>query len=271
MSPPSDPRPELVDIGVNLTSASFAADTAAVVANAHASGVSHLVLIGSDIEDSEAAISLCGRFDNCVATAGIHPHHASSFTSQSISQLRELTRGHPAHLRALGEMGLDFNRNYSTPEQQLEAFAAQLALAAELNLPVYLHQRDAHAAFLELVSEYRDRLPRAVAHCFTGTSTELHDYLDLDLHIGITGWICDERRGLPLRDTVRDIPLQRLMLETDAPYLLPRNIVPKPKSRRNEPAHLYYVLQTLAACMGLEPAAVATATTATAKRFFALD
>ena len=271
MSPSSDNTPTLVDIGVNLTGASFAADTEVVIAHARASGVSHLVLIGSDISDSESAIALCERFDNCVATAGIHPHHASEFDSRSIAQIRRLANEHPAHVKALGEMGLDFNRNYSTPDEQLEAFAAQLALAAELNLPVYLHQRDAHDAFLDLVSQYRDRLPRAVAHCFTGSTAELHDCLDLDLHIGITGWICDERRGLGLRDTVRNIPMDRLMLETDAPYLLPRTIAPKPKSRRNEPAYLGYVLAMVSECLGMEPAEVAAETTANAKRFFALD
>ena len=270
MSPNSGNPPALVDIGVNLTGSGFAPDTDAVIERARASGVSHLVLIGSDIKDSESAIALCDRFDSCVATAGIHPHHASEFDSHSIAQIRQLAIEHPARVKALGEMGLDFNRNYSTPDEQLEAFAAQLALAAELNLPVYLHQRDAHDAFLELVSQYRGRLPRAVAHCFTGTTAELHDCLDLDLHIGITGWICDERRGLGLRDTVRDIPMDRLMLETDAPYLLPRTIVPRPKSRRNEPAYLGYVLATVADCLEMEPGEVAAATTATARKFFTL-
>ena len=126
-------------------------------------------------------------------------------------------------VRAAGETGLDYHRDYSPREAQRFAFERQLALGIEAGKPLFPHQRDTHEEVVAIVRAVRDRIGRAVVHCFTGDRRELHDYLDLDLHIGITGWICDERRGLHLRELVRDIPAGRLMIETDAPYLLPRN------------------------------------------------
>ena len=147
---------------------------------------------------------------------------------------------------AVGECGLDFNRNYSPhPDQELW-FVAQLDLACELRKPLFLHSRDAHPRFAEVLRTRRDRLPPAVAHCFTGEEDELHAYLDLGLYIGITGWICDERRGRHLLELVRQIPSDRLMIETDSPYLTPRDLLPQPRARRNEPAFLPHILRTIA-------------------------
>ena len=171
---------------------------------------------------------------------------------------------------AIGETGLDFNRDFSPRPQQELAFEAQLALAAELNMPVFMHERDAHVRFVQILRAYRDRLPRAVIHCFTGSETELRNYLDLDLHVGVTGWICDERRGEHLRNLVSSIPANRLMLETDAPYLLPRDLSPKPKSRRNEPGYLPHILATVARCRDEHPEDLAASSTATARAFFDL-
>jgi TatD DNase family protein len=167
-------------------------------------------------------------------------------------------------------MGLDFFRDFSPRPVQERVFERQLETAAEAGLPVFLHQRDAHERFLLILKTYRDALPGAVAHCFTAGREELYAYLDLDCHIGITGWICDQRRGRHLLEIVGDIPADRLMLETDAPYLMPRTIRPRPETRRNEPANLPYVLETVAAARGETPEAVAEATTATARAFFGL-
>src|SRR5699024_867619 len=146
---------------------------------------------------------------------------------------------------AIGETGLDFFRDFSPRPQQEAAFRAQLELAAELDMPVFLHQREAHARFLPILRDHLSALPAAVVHCFTGTDTELDAYLDAGCHIGITGWICDERRGHHLRDLVARVPAGRLMIETDAPYLLPRDLRPKPRSRRNDPMHLAHVAATV--------------------------
>ena len=173
-------------------------------------------------------------------------------------------------MKALGETGLDYFRDFSPRDRQREAFASQLQLAVELQKPVFLHQRDAHEDFMAILREYRNDLPRGVVHCFTGTEQELRDYLELDMHIGITGWICDERRGHHLHDCISLVPENRLMLETDAPYLLPRTIKPKPSTRRNSPANLVYILETIADCLGKDKKSIAERTTANARVFFNL-
>jgi TatD DNase family protein len=258
----------LFDIGVNLTSSAFNGRHEEVLARAGEAGVTQILLIGSDVNDSQQAIRLCSQHPGCYATTGIHPHQASTLNDSSIDTIRQLAS--LPQVKAIGETGLDFNRNYSPQPQQLTCFEAQLKLAAELQLPIYLHQRDAHQAFLELLKEYRSELCDAVIHCFTGNEQELDDYLALDMHIGITGWICDERRGLHLQDLIKKIPDNRLLLETDAPYLLPRTLRPKPKKGKNEPCFLPHILETASRCLNKSTQDVASQTTTNAHRFFRL-
>lgn len=235
----------LIDIAVNLTASSFDKDRDEVIARAQDAGVTPLLLLGSNIIDSERALTLVkSRPGLLLSTAGIHPHDADTFDQHSLAQLRRLL-AQPGVV-AVGECGLDFNRDYSPRPAQEQAFEAQLQLAAELQLPVVMHQRDAHERFMTILGSYRQQLPAAVLHCFTGSRQELIDCLELDLHIGITGWICDERRGHHLKALLPLIPDNRLMLETDAPYLLPRDLNPKPKSRRNEPMYLPHIAKTVA-------------------------
>jgi len=259
----------LFDIGVNLTSSAFNERHAEILDRARHAQVDNLILIGSDIEDSQAATVLAKQHPGCFATAGIHPHQAKTFNKNSLDEIRTLAA--LPQVRAIGETGLDFNRNYSPQPQQLACFEAQLQLATELQLPIYLHQRDAHEPFYELLKHYRPQLCDAVMHCFTGDERELEDYLSLDLHIGITGWICDERRGLHLQDIVKKIPEHLLMLETDAPYLLPRSLRPKPKKGKNEPCYLPHILETVSHCLGRDKQQIAAITTANARRFFRLN
>ncbi len=260
-------HPSIVDIGLNLTHDSFDHDRDRVVADARAVGVAHMVITGSTLESTRAAIDLA-RTNPAMfrATAGIHPHHAREFHTQDLPALRALLLA--AEVGAAGECGLDYFRNFSPHEDQERVFRDQLALAAESGKPVFLHQRDAHDAFMGILREHRDTLTAGIAHCFTGDARELDDYLDLGLSIGITGWICDERRGRHLRELVRRIPLDRLMIETDAPYLLPRDLSPKPQSRRNEPKYLPHILETVANCRGEPVERVAEATTHNALQFF---
>jgi TatD DNase family protein len=171
---------------------------------------------------------------------------------------------------AVGECGLDYFRSYSPHAAQLAAFEAQLALAAELQKPAFLHLRDAANDFFALLRQWRPRLTRAVAHCFTDDTDIARQCLDLDLHIGITGWFCDERRGAHLRDVVRLIPRGRIMIETDGPYLLPRDLTPRPASRRNEPGFLAHIATAIAAARGEELSDFAAHTTRTARDFFSL-
>ena len=171
---------------------------------------------------------------------------------------------------AIGECGLDFNRNYSPHPDQEKWFAAQIELAIEAKKPLFLHSRDAFPRFSELIKEYKNKMPKAVAHCFTGGKAELHSYLELGLYVGITGWICDERRGAHLVELVRDIPADRLMLETDSPYLTPRDLRPQPRARRNEPAHLPHILRAVARALGKPADQLAAETTRNARTFFGL-
>ncbi|AYC32663.1 hydrolase TatD [Pseudomonas cavernae] len=263
---------QLIDIGINLTHASFTQQLEAVLARAYEAGVCQLVLTGTSLAGSEQSLALCRQLDESserlFCTAGVHPHDASHWNSASANQLRALLR--EPEVRAVGECGLDFNRDFSPRPAQEKALEEQLALAVELQLPVFLHEREADQRLREILRDYRDRLPAAVVHCFTADKRALFNYLDMDLHIGITGWICDERRGTHLHPLMREIPQGRLMLESDAPYLLPRSLRPKPKHGRNEPAFLTEVLQEVARHRGESPEQVAEHTTACARAFFRL-
>ncbi|WP_097304573.1 TatD family hydrolase [Pseudomonas chlororaphis] len=263
---------QLIDIGVNLTNPSFAEKHRAVLDRAYAAGVCQLVLTGTSVEDSEQALELSRQLDESggqlFSTAGIHPHCASDWNADSAQRLRSLLK--ESSVKAVGECGLDFNRDFSPRPQQEKVLEEHLALAVELQLPVFLHERDASQRLLEIVRDFRDRLPAAVVHCFTGEQRALFNYLDLDLHIGITGWICDERRGTHLHPLVREIPRGRLMLESDAPYLLPRSLRPKPKNGRNEPAYLTEVLREVALHRGESQEELAAHSTASARAFFDL-
>lgn len=256
----------LIDIGANLGHESFDHDLPAVLQRAADAGIVHQLVTGTTLPASQKALALCQRFAHLSCTAGIHPHEAAGMDNEVLQGLRALL-SEPL-VKAVGETGLDFNRDYSPRAVQEQVFAEQLQLAVECGKPVFLHQRDAHSRFLPILKEFRDRLCGGVVHCFTDEKTALYDYLDLDMYIGITGWICDERRGLSLLELVQDIPPQRLLLETDAPYLLPRTLRPKPKSRRNEPAFLVEVLNTVAHHCGRPAPVIAEQTTANAQRLF---
>jgi TatD DNase family protein len=201
------------------------------------------------------------------ATAGIHPHHAGAFSSADEGELRSLLR--QPEVAATGECGLDYFRDFSPHADQERVFRLQLELACESRKPLFLHQRDAHDPFVAILNEYLPRTTGGVAHCFTANLREAREYLGMGLYIGITGWLCDERRGHHLREVVKHVPLDRMLIETDAPYLLPRDMQPKPKSRRNEPAFLPHILKTIAQLRGATESEIATATSANARRLFA--
>ncbi|CAE6925219.1 3'-5' ssDNA/RNA exonuclease TatD [Pseudomonas marincola] len=263
---------QLIDIGVNLTHPSLAEQLDSIISRAYDSNVMQMVLTGTDLAGSELSLELCRALDangqQLFSTAGIHPHSASEWNSDCRQQLRNLLS--EPEVRAVGECGLDFNRDFSPRPQQEKVLEEHLELAVELNMPVFLHERDADQRLLEIVANYRDHLPAAVVHCFTGEKRALFNYLDLDLHIGITGWICDERRGTHLHSLVSNIPKGRLMLETDSPFLLPRTLRPKPKNGRNQPAFLTEVLREVALHRNESLETLAAHTTATARQFFSL-
>jgi len=259
----------LLDIGANLTHESFRHDLDAVLQRAHTQGVSRMIVTGASLEGSIHALALAKAHPGTLfATAGVHPHHAIDYDDATDGRLRELALD--ASVRAIGETGLDYNRNYSPPEVQRRVFERQLQIAVDMRKPIFLHQRDAHEDFITLLRRYRDKVPAAVVHCFTDSGEALRDYLALDCHIGITGWICDERRGTHLRELVREIPANRLMIETDAPYLLPRTVRPQPAHRRNEPMYLRHICEEIARDRREAVEVTAANSTATAEAFFGL-
>jgi TatD DNase family protein len=261
---------QLVDISANLTPPAFHGDLSEVLARAREAGVGQMVITGTSVLESTKASGLAKTHPEMLfATAGIHPHHASECDQSTIPALRALAQ-HP-RVVAIGECGLDFNRNYSPHPDQEKCFKAQVELAIELKKPLFLHSRDAFPRLGDILNSYLDRLPSAVAHCFTGNKSELKAYLDLGLYIGITGWICDERRGAHLLELVREIPPDRLLVETDSPYLTPRDLRPQPKARRNEPSFLPHILRTVARALGRPAEEVAADTTRNAKSLFGLN
>jgi len=260
---------ELIDIGCNLTHDSFDVDREEVIEAAFQAGVVQMIVTGASAEGSQIALQLANQWpQKLFATAGVHPHRASSYNSETDRLLRELA-GQP-NVVAIGETGLDFNRNFSPRDAQIEAFRQQLELAIAMNKPVFAHQRDAHEVFIEILREYRNDLANIVIHCFTDTKAALFDYLELDCHIGVTGWICDERRGTELAKLVKYIPDNRLMAETDAPYLLPRDLPHKPKNRVNEPAYLPHIVGSIAHYQNRHVDLVAVECLKTSQLFFGI-
>ncbi len=263
----------LVDIGANLTHKSFRHDLKQVLERARLGGVERIVVTGTDRESTEDAIRLAEEYPGQLfATAGLHPHHARDCSRETRRAISGMA-AHPA-VKAVGETGLDFYRNHASQAEQERALEWQLEMAAEKGLPLFLHARDADTRLCEILRGARDSLGAAVVHCFTGQRDDLFRYLDLDLYIGITGWVCDERRGRHLHPLLASIPPERLMVETDAPYLAPRSLVPAEsplaQARRNEPAALPHILAEIALHTGRSPESLAQSTRECAERFFGL-
>jgi TatD DNase family protein len=259
----------VIDIGVNLTNTRFDKDRADVISRAKNADITGMLLTGTNLLESKKAAALCFEYPHYLySTAGVHPHDADNVSDTYLDEIKKLAQ--LPCVKAIGECGLDFNRNFSVPEQQQKVFLAQIKLAAALNMPLFLHQRDAFKTWFELLTPYIEQVPAMISHCFTGNKEELLQCLDAGMYIGITGWICDERRGKELQDIIKYVPLERLMIETDAPYLTPRTIKPRPKSSRNEPCYLPYVVETIAKVSDYSIQNIIKHTTLNAQRVFNL-
>lgn len=291
----------LVDIGANLVKECF--DLPQVVADASRAGVGRIMITGTSISASQKAQKLvdqwpepsanatesCGFSDSSPCslyyTVGCHPHHARDFHRDGgIRQLRKILEQGDSHCIAVGECGLDYDRRWSSPEVQRTVFRKQLALAAELKKPLFLHERLAHDDFVGILADHINQLPSpamACVHCFTGNSEQLQAYLDLGCSIGITGWIGDNRNKdlvKALRSVGWEALRDRLMVETDAPFLKPYLVMPQRLEHRrggkrandNEPANLPYVIHALSQVLGVDGEEIAAATTDNARRIFSL-
>jgi TatD DNase family protein len=267
----------LADIGVNLTHRSFDRDRKAVIARAEEAGVSPLVITGTSVAASREAADYAGSFAalpdgtrGLYATAGVHPHDAKTCGEGTIAELRRLAGLET--VIAVGECGLDYDRDFSPRPVQRLWFEKQIELAAELGMPLFLHERGAFGDFSVMLKRCAGSVKNFVVHCFTGSRRELESYLSLGAYIGITGWFCDERRGMHLRDLVREIPAGRLLVETDAPFLVPRDLPRESgaggKGGRNEPRYLPHIVRAIAAETGKDAEQLAAETFAAARQFF---
>lgn len=254
----------MFDIGVNLDHPAYLDALDDFRHEYHAAGVEGIICISSNMEEADSLAKHCASYRDMHYTLGCHPHHASTWRDEH-SKILQHKFAQQTQAVAVGECGLDFNRNYSTPAEQLYAFEAQLDLAKRIEKPVYLHERD---AFDDMVSRLKraNLLASGVIHCFTGNTAQLKAYLDLGLYVGITGWLLDERRNADLSEAVKYLPIDRLLLETDAPYLTPRNIRPRPK--RNHPKYLAWIAEEIARIHGVSSEEVKQATSDNTKRLF---
>ena len=237
------------DIACNLSSQRFDGKRDFVIKHALENNVKKIAIICSSIQEVERIHNLNLRFkDTTCFTIGTHPHYANQFSEKDINELNLLCQKYQPD--AIGETGLDFFRNLSSVNEQKFAFQEQIKIAIEFNLPLFLHQRDAHEPFLEILDEYISEIDKGVVHCFTGTKKQLFDYLDRGLWIGLTGWICDHRRNKALRSAIKHIPLDKLMIETDCPYLIPKNLENKIMGNTNLSGYLSHILKDIAELIG---------------------
>jgi len=261
---------ELIDIGVNLTNSRLYHNRNKLKEQAIQAGIHHQIVTGTCLESSIKALQICQEDpDYYSCTVGCHPHDAKDFRDTHLAQLKDLANSKSAV--AIGECGLDFNRNYSPQDVQVEVFQQQINLACQSEMPLFMHQRDAHETLVRILKPFLGKYINGVVHCFTGDKHELKDYLDLGLYVGITGWLCDERRGQELQEALRYAPLDRIMFETDAPYLLPRTIRPRPKSNANVPANLPWVVSKAAQICNQSETELASICTENSRRFFNLS
>lgn len=258
----------LIDIGVNLMHERYKNDRDEVIQRSIESGVTKMIITGTTLWNSKSALEKAKKHQGVLySTAGIHPHNAKDCNENTINELRKLASN--KEVVAIGECGLDFDRDFSPRDIQEYWFEEQIKLACELNLPLFLHDRESHSRFLEILSKYKGKFKNAVVHCFTGSAPELKKYLDMGLYIGFTGAICDNR-WTHLKELVKKIPIDKLMIETDGPFLLPKDIKNRPKDRRNEPSFLPHILDTISSCIGKSSKEIGEITTNNAISFFDL-
>ena len=233
---------KLFDSHCHLDDKSYARDLDKVIKRAHRAGVARLMTIGVNGKTSARAVELALSHPEIYASVGVHPHDAGNCRESVIDDL--LTLAQNQKVRAWGEMGLDFNRMYSPREDQEKWFRKQLEVAGRLDLPMIFHERDSNGRFLEMLKKQAIKKLKGVVHCFSGDHNELEQYLELGLYIGITGILTIKGRGARLRKLAAFIPPERLLVETDAPYLVPAP--EKNHYRRNEPAFVKSVMLKLA-------------------------
>ena len=256
-----------IDIACNFTHESFKHNLDEVINNAEQEGVEKFVLLCASLADIDPIKVIQNNTpEKFFISAGIHPHYATEILEISHDALlKKLKSINP---NAIGETGLDYFRNISPPDIQKKSFGMHIEIAKELSLPLYLHQRDAHGDFIRIIKENISNFPKFVVHCFTGTQAELDEYLELGAYIGLTGWICDEKRNIDLRKSIKNITIEKMMIETDSPYLIPKNLMVKPKKNVNEPKYLPHIANEICELTGYDLEELKSATSNNAIEFF---
>ena len=237
-----------IDIGVNLFDRQYKNKENKIVEDAYKDDIG-LILTGSSIKSSILASDYTKNKDSIYCTVGVHPHAAKTCNEHTLNTLKKLAESN-SNVVAIGECGLDYDRMFSPKNTQLEWFEKQIYLAEELNLPLFLHERSASDDFYKIMRQHKEICRFSVIHCFTGTKETALRYLNLGCFIGITGWICDDRRNKDLLEAIRIIPIERMMIETDAPYLAPKNI--QNLERINVPQNIKYVAEKIAEIRNIE-------------------
>ena len=257
----------LADSCFNITHESFKNDLGDILDAANNVGVEYFFCPASKEKEIEDLIKLSESYENNIfCSVGIHPHHASDLKPNTIENLEKYLDNQ--HVKAIGEIGVDYYRNFQSPEIQKKCFNVFLELASTNQYHVFLHHRDAFDDFYPMIKNCIGQVPESIVHCFTGTKSELKKFLDLGLYIGVTGWICDPKRGADLREIIKYIPLDRLLIETDAPYLVPKNMVNKPRNNRNEPLFLEHIASDISQLLNIDKALLAEETTKNFKKLF---
>ncbi len=258
----------LIDIGANLTHSQLFDKIHTVIDNFKKVHIQKVIITSSDLHDTKTALNLIKEFPGLFyTTVGFHPHNAKNFNESDLKSMEVLSKN--PNVVAVGECGLDYYREYSPKKQQIECFEKQLFLSSKVNLPIFLHERGSHNDFYLMLKKHIDTINNCVVHCFTGTKEELIKYIDLGCYIGITGWITDMERGSHLHNIIQLIPEDKLLVETDAPYLLPKNIDVS-HDIINEPAHLPYIVQTISKCLNKNMEYVCNKTYENTMRFFGI-
>jgi TatD DNase family protein len=257
----------LFDSHCHLNDKAYDDDRKEVIARAAEAGVTKLMVVGITERTSRQAIDIANAFAGCYASVGVHPHDATHGGKAVLEKLRRLAAD--PKVKAWGETGLDFNRMFSPKEIQEESFVRQVEIAGELDLPLIFHERDSDGRFYELLSTHMKKGQKGVVHCFSGTRPEMEKYLELGLHIGVTGILTIKKRAELLRQLVEIMPIDRILVETDAPYLTPEP--EKRQHRRNEPAFVGSVLMALAEIRKMDPEKLAPAIWDNTCRLFGID
>ena len=253
----------LIDTHAHLSLPQFDKDRTEVIKRAHNAGIKHIITVGTDSDDCRKAVALAQKHDFISAAVGIHPHDAKTINAETYSLLREFAADN--NVVAIGEIGLDFYRNLSLRETQIHHFREQLRLAREVSLPVIIHDREAHQEVLNILQEEKAETVGGVIHCFSGNWEMARACLDMGFYLSIPGTITF-KKSEEHHKLVRDLPLDRMLVETDCPFLAPHPF----RGKRNEPAYVQYVAEAVAVIKGLERKTLAEITTRNAQKLFNL-